>query len=209
MIDKILGRDGQHPSRIHSRRGELAHIGELMSLLPALRDRAVGRRSDSPWIAPSAVAALNLELQPEDVMVELGGGASTRWFADRVLHIFCVEPNELWANRISSNVDGLHNVTLLRMPIAQSGPQIFRSPSVVLIDHDEVPGDLTRPEAALEMVRLFGDSLRLIVLDDSDRPEYREVEPMLQQLGYRFERFRGFRKQPLHLTETTVFRKGS
>jgi len=53
-----------------------------------------------PWMAPSAVRGLSLMLRPDDVLLELGSGASTRFFAHRVRRVVGLEPNPEWAERV-------------------------------------------------------------------------------------------------------------
>lgn len=204
-LAKLVGKDTEHKTRLHSRRGMLVTYGELRSLLPSLRDRLSRRVPTTPWLTPSAVAALSAELRHDDVLLELGGGVSTSWFAQRVEHVASVEPDPLWAQRIRDMVRDRDNVTLLQMSVRRALQEVPRHPTAVLVDHDPKEDDLTRPEAVSEVVALFGATVRLIVLDDSDRQDFRSVEPLLHQLGFSSVRHGGFRPHPLHLTETTIF----
>lgn len=199
VVAKALGRGPEHKSRLHNRRGELIPVRTLLAELPRVAaDRIAKRASSEPWMAPSAVRRLSDLLSPEFSLLELGSGESTNWYAQRVGAVVSVEPNQEWLKIVRSRTKDRGNVQLVASTVADYLPA---APfDVVIVDHNDEP-TMTRP-AAVDAVK---DTARIIVLDDSDRIEYRTVESALK--GWTVERFMGFRPRPLRVTETTIFRR--
>lgn len=202
---KVVGRNEEQKSRFHSRRGEAPTLAVVVSSAPTLVRRITRRSSVGPWLVPEAVVALERELAPSDVVLELGGGASTRWLAERVGVLLTVEPHPAWIARIAAQVEGMEHVWLLAESVHRALSHLPATPSVVLIDHDEVAGDLTRGEVAGSLARSSEPKPRLIILDDSDRASVRNVEATLRHCGYVGVRYRGFRSRPWQVSETTIF----
>ena len=74
-----------------------------------LRDRIIEGRyrhahPDEPWLTAAAVDLLSAWLRPDDVAVEFGSGASTRWFARRVGSLISVEDDPKWFRRVEPTV---------------------------------------------------------------------------------------------------------
>lgn len=202
LLRKLIGRDGQHPSRLHTRRGELASPRAYLSLGPSLVGRLFGQRP-RPWLAPAAVSFLDRDLRPSDRMLELGGGASTAWFAERVGRLVTVEPDDAWCAHIRETTAGRTNVEILHSSVAHAMEDLALTPTVVLVDHDPAPGDASRGDVA-SWAAALSPPPRLVVLDDSDKPELAAVfDAFLDR--YDVRPFHGFKARPLRLVETTAF----
>lgn len=197
ILDKMVGRDGEHVSRFHTRQGKLGSLRESATAVPAAWFRLTRQRRGVPWLPPSAVEYLADHLRSDDVMLEFGGGASTAWFADRVGRLVTVEPSPEWSARISEAVSSRANVTVVTSAVRDA---LVDGATVVVVDHRETAGDLTR----LEAVRWAAGqpTVRLVVLDDSDRWE---CATGLAESGWNRLVFRGFRPEPWRLTETTAY----
>ena len=204
---KVTGRDVEHMSRFHSRRGEVCHARDLLEI-PALAWQRLTRiPRKSPWMAPSAVRRLSRILRPEDVLLELGSGASTRWFAHRVRRVVSLEPNPEWAERVQFELRNCGNAEVRSGTIEDLFVATFLEirPTVLIVDHSDEPC-LSRTDAIRLAVR-NGVPPRLIVLDDSDRMAYCLAGKILG--AWSANRFTGFRDRPMRLTETTVFTRTS
>src|SRR3981081_10645 len=97
---KAVGKDSEHVSRIHSRRGELCNPVDLLAIPGLIWRRLAGKSSSSHCMTPAAVKHLDQQLSAEDVVLELGSGASTAWYAQRVRRVVSLEPNLSWAGRV-------------------------------------------------------------------------------------------------------------
>jgi hypothetical protein len=203
MVAKLLGADSEHVSRFHSRRGVACRPNELLTLPSLLWARLSGRKMARPWMAPRAVEFLEQKLARNDVLLELGSGASTGWYAQRVGRVVSLQPNPDWARRVSS--DRAHEKNA-EVRVGAVGDLFFSTlhemrPTVLIVDHSDEP-NLSRPEAIRIAVH-DAPWPRIIVLDDSDRVKYSPAAGLLD--GWQKHQFTGFRDSPLRLTETTVF----
>jgi hypothetical protein len=159
-------------------------------------------------MTPAAVKYLDHLLNVEDVVLELGSGASTAWYARRVRRVVSLEPNPSWAERVKAGLADHPNAEVRVGAVQDLFAAAFLElrPTVLIVDHTDEPR-FSRTDAIRfavidgTMPRLI--TPRLIVLDDSDRTRYR---PAIDILGrWSVSRFTGFRDKPLRLTETTVF----
>jgi hypothetical protein len=198
---RILGADGSHRSRVHTLDGDRAGWRDLASLPGALAERV--RRSPAPaapWIAPGARQAIARALDAGALVLELGGGASTAWFAARAGAVVVIEPSAAWAAHIRSEAAGYGNVIVIEGPVRDHLAETVRRrpPALAVVDHTVRAGELSRPDA---VDLLAAASVPTIVLDDSDR----YLQAGATRPGYRRQDHTGFRSQPLRLTKTTLF----
>jgi len=200
---KLLGKDSEHISRFHSRRGELCKPLELLSVPGLLVQRLAGKAHNRPWMAPAAVSHLQDVLSPDDVLLELGAGSSTSWYATRVRRVVSLEPYPEWAERVRCDLRHFANAELRVGSIKDLFVPALRElrPSVLIVDFDDEP-EISRPDA-IRIALDEGAAPRIIVLDDSDRAGYSAAAGILK--NWTAMRFTGFRNRPLRLTETILF----
>ena len=84
LLPWLLRGPSEGPTRLHTGRGQLLPPYAWGDVGRATRDRLRGQRPQVPWMAPGAVRALHRLLHPEMTLLELGSGASTAWYAERV-----------------------------------------------------------------------------------------------------------------------------
>ncbi len=200
---KVVGKDSEHVSRFHSRRGDLCNPGDLLAIPVLVWSRLAGKSKNSPWMAPAAVKHLDHLLSADDVVLELGSGASTAWYARRARRVVSLEPDPSWAERVKKELANHPNAEVRVGSVEDLfAPALFEvRPTVLIVDHSDEPR-FSRTDA-IRLALNDGAVPRLIVLDDSDRTLYR---PAMDALGsWSMSRFTGFRDRPLRLTETTVF----
>jgi hypothetical protein len=203
---KVIGKDSEHLSRFHNRRGGVCNPADLLSIPVLVWSRVTGKAMNSPWMAPAAVRRLDQLLRPEDVVLELGSGSSTAWYARRVRRVVSLEPNPTWAARVRAMLSDHPNAEVRVGPIEPSfdASLLEWRPTVLIVDHTDEPR-FSRIDA-IRFALNQGTLLRLIVLDDSDRVRYRPAVEILEK--WSANRYTGFRDKPLRLTETTVFIRG-
>jgi hypothetical protein len=205
-VAKIIGREDVRRSRVHSRSGVRVPVGLLPGLCVAVARRLRGVAPDGPWIAPEAVRFLDSALRSDDAMVEFGGGASSRWFAERVGKLTTIEADPDWFASICVQLAPYgHAVAVGESCSAFVASTPVPSPTVVVVDQDAPPADMTRTEV-VEWASRLEPRPELIVVDDSDRADLRGLEDLLGE-AYEARRFLGFKPFPLQLIETTVFRR--
>jgi len=178
--------------------GSLRRLGWHRSLDRQASVDALGRAL--PWYTYPCIEWLRPQLQADDVVFEFGAGWSTLWYAARVRRVVTVEHDEVWHARLAGAVP--ENVELhLRRARADGGDAvdgavpspyvrcIDRYPSdsfdIVAVDGVERPACST---AALPFLKPEG----LLILDNSERPEYRSTVERLAERRYGRIDFHGF-----------------
>jgi predicted O-methyltransferase YrrM len=168
-----------------------------------------GKTPERPWIVPAAIGWLRRRIRKDWAVLELGSGRSTVWFARRAGSVLSFEDNEFWAGHTRDRLDevGLDNVDLRVGPIEEFSGSVAALPDdafdLVVMDFLEAPTvtrvDVLKP--AMKKVRPGG----LLLLDDSDRPGYREAFELLK--GWRFRKFVGVKDEWPEACETGIFRR--
>jgi predicted O-methyltransferase YrrM len=210
-LDKLIRANSQRRTRLHTQRGELLPAAAIPDALRSIRRRfASGERSDRPWMAPSAITALARLLdRTSSVVLELGSGASTTWFAERAARVESWESEPDWAAEVREQLirRSLANVELRTVAIDETPRALGAGPTerfdVVVVDCLE-SANVTRLDcvrAAARLVRPGG----CLVLDDSDRPHLQPAPTLLPD--WLAERYLGIKPTPLMAVETTLFRR--
>jgi predicted O-methyltransferase YrrM len=204
-FSKVVRGHESHITRFHSERGELMHAGAWLRLPVTARERLTGRYLRTPWIVPAAVSYLSRLIQPGWSIFEFGSGWSTPWLATRCAKLFSLEYDPAWYARIKLALEarGLDNCLLLMVGRDDFATTITAFPDesfdLVLVDgQDERVGCV---ESAAPKLKRGG----LLVLDDSDRPEYRRVDRVLESWPRRV--FIGLKPYPLTASETAIYRR--
>jgi hypothetical protein len=202
---KIIGKDSEHISRFHSRRGELCNMADVAAVPRIVWRRLVRTRAVSPWVVPAATKFVDLMLKPSDVLLELGSGSSTVWYARRVEHVLSLENDSEWARRVALQLAEQPNAEVRHCVLGESFAGALQElrPTILIVDHTDSP--IFSRNDAIRMALQVPNCLRSIVLDDSDRLGYHPAFSLLED--WSAHRFVGFRDNPLRLTETTVFVK--
>jgi predicted O-methyltransferase YrrM len=177
---------------------------------PAARWRARrGKTPERPWIVPAAVGWLRRRIRSDWAVLELGSGRSTVWLARRAGSVLSFEDNEYWYPRTQERLAeaGLTNVDLRLSEVEGFPKEVAELPDasfdLVLVDFLEAAA-VTRIDAlkpAMKKVRPGG----YLLLDDSDRPGYREAYELLD--GWRERRFIGVKDEWPEACETAIFRR--
>jgi predicted O-methyltransferase YrrM len=168
-----------------------------------------GSTPERPWIVPAAIGFLRRRMDSGWVVLELGAGRSTPWFARRAGRVVSFEDNEYWRGWVAEQLDqaGLANVDLRLRPVETFPKEVDSLEDgafdLVVLDFLEAPGvsriDCLHP--ALDKVRPGG----YLLLDDSDRPGYAEAFELLA--GWRFRKFVGVKDGWPEACETGIFQR--
>jgi Methyltransferase domain len=202
LLSKIIKGHPTRRTRFHTGRAQFLPLRELPSAVVSFGYRAVKRYPDGPWMTPSAVRELRDSLTSSMSLLELGSGVSTAWYADRVGRVVSIEPEAEWAAKVQLQLAGRANCELRQASVEDELRRVILTEDhfdVVIIDFDEHYG-FTRPEA-VELAKSV--ATRIVVLDDSDRPEYAAADASMS--GWQAYRFPGMKSVPLIATETTIY----
>lgn len=72
-----------------------------ISFLQALQRKSLGRYPELPWIPFRAISALSKVCRKDWKVVEIGGGMSTLWLAERCGEVTTIEASERWHEKLS------------------------------------------------------------------------------------------------------------
>jgi len=154
-----------------------------------------------PWLPYPAIDFLASRVKPDFAVFEWGCGTSTLWWAKRVARVVAVEHDEEWFARISDLAPPNAEVRHVAMgseryanAIDVYAPQF----DVVVVDGRERVACLRR---AVEGLSPRG----VIVLDNSQRPEYAEGIAHLAALGFRHVTFAGLVPVVAWKEQTSIF----
>jgi predicted O-methyltransferase YrrM len=208
LITKMLGTTEQRKSRFHTGRGQLLPVSAWPQLVSSAMMRVSHKQPESPWLAPSAVAFLDETIQPTWNVFEFGSGASTAWFAQRVNMIESVENDAEWHHQVEERLqrEGVCNCKLTWFESSEAFPEYLETLPDASLDLAIVDGHEAWPGHRLECLKVARTKVKpggLMVLDDSDRPEYRTADDLLP--GWTAHRFVGVKPFPLATIETSIF----
>ena len=203
VIAKVVRANTSRPSRFHTARRRLMPANAFLELPRMLAARASSSAS-GPWMVPAAVAYLERTIRPDWAVLELGSGASTRWYAERAGRVISIEHDPAWRDRVSAELagHGLRNCEVRLVDAPLFADTVRAEPDgafdLVVVDGAERMACLA---AAKQKVKDGG----YLVLDDSDWPEHHVADDVLA--GWEVRRFVGVKPFPLLAVETTVYRK--
>lgn len=130
-------------------------------------------KNEIPWQTPESIFYLDKILKPDDVVLEIGSGGSTLFFARRCAKVIALETSAAWHATMSRTIEdlGLTNVALILAP-SQSGAEAAIAAraikDVTVASVDSVHG--FDRSAFLETVLKHHKGLRTLVLDNYGEP---------------------------------------
>jgi hypothetical protein len=155
-----------------------------------------------PWLTYPFIDFIAPRLSNQLTVFEFGAGNSTLFFAKKVKEVFSVEHNKDWYNRISKQIQD--NVNLVYKEIDEEYPKSIQSLNkkfdIIIIDAEERVNCVKNSLGALT-------DAGVIVLDDSERSEYKEAIDFLRINGFKQLDFWGISAGILFKKCTSLFYK--
>ena len=154
-----------------------------------------------PWMTYSFIDFIKNRLNKSLKIFEFGSGNSTLFFADKVNSIVAVEHNKEWFDLIKSKMP--ENVSiLLKVLTEEYENSLNRSErfDIIIIDGER------RLECIRNSVNCLSSS-GVIILDDSERSEYKSGIEFLIKLGFKRIDFWGLAPGTFFNKCTTIFYK--
>jgi len=173
----------------------------------------VGRPVDAdgnpvPWMNYAVIAFLKGRLTSDLQLFEYDSGQSTHFFAERVRSVTSTESDRDWYETVSLEASDNVHLHLHEDPSANGdyATSIWTAEhpfDVVVIDGFDRPGCMTH---ALRALTPRG----VVILDDSDRPAYRNTLDKARTMGFKTLDFEGLKPCSHKLYRTTiVYRDGN
>jgi hypothetical protein len=171
------------------------------------RKESVGKDLEPlPWVTYPFLRFIDSRLTTEMDLFEFGSGNSTLYFARRVRSVVSAEHDREWVEKIKSSIP--QNVEIRFVPLepkgiyAKTATRTGKGYDVIVVDGRD----------RVQCVRQSVEALKengVLVLDDSERPEYREAASLMK--GHDFKRidFWGIAPGIEHEKCTTIFYRSS
>jgi SAM-dependent methyltransferase len=155
-----------------------------------------------PWIPYVAVDFLVERLRPDMTVLEIGAGHSTLFFMRRVARVTSIEHDQGWASWVKERASG--NVTVTQVDAAT--PESYLAPLRASADRFELIliDGVHRNEAFVEALEHLTPR-GVVLLDDSQRPDYAPAFAAAAARGFRHLHFEGHKATSVNLYRTTVF----
>jgi hypothetical protein len=155
-----------------------------------------------PWFTYPAVDFLSERLNNSLRVFEFGSGNSTLFFAERVNHIISIEHNKDWFDKISKRAHTNSNIIFAQ---ANNSGQYLDALKAVDHNYDIIVVDgIYRNECCIEAMNFLTDS-GVILLDDSEREDYKGGIESLMKKGFKRIDFWGISAGFLYKKATTIF----
>ena len=135
-----------------------------------------------PWVTYSFIDFIENRLNKNMRLFEFGSGNSTLYYSKRVKEVYTVENDLSWYNKIRSTLP--NNVKIKYLELEVGGDYCSsvicseRNYDIIIVDGGDRENSLLN---AAKGVKENG----VIILDDSERKEYRNSISELKKLGYR------------------------
>lgn len=167
--------------------------------------QSIGKNGEPiPWFTYPFIDFLKVRLIKNMKVFEFGSGNSTIWFAKRVSSIVSVEHNEKWYNKI-------------REAIPQNAKIIFNNPTneneyhkIIKTMTDKFDLIIVDAIDRVNCLRVSKDHLSengVIILDNSNRPEYSDGINYLLKHNFKKIEFVGMTSSITTSSATTIFYK--
>ncbi len=192
--------------------GALAETGWRRSVREGASVGALGE--PLPWIAYPAIELLARRVPRDCRVFEYGAGNSTRWWAARVDVLASVEHDRGWFEQVQGQLSRLQlGVRLDHVELVDGGDYGRHARTVAAALGQ--PWDLVVVDGR-DRVHCLRESLQalsprgVILLDNSDRPQYAPGIEHLREHGFRQLPLRGMAPIIDHVTETSLlYRPGN
>ncbi len=157
-----------------------------------------------PWVTYPFIDFIEERLTKEMTVFEFGSGNSTLFYASKVKAVTTVEHNKKWHDKISKSMPG--NVEMIYREEDEDG-KYCRAAKNTGKKYDIVIVDaIDRNNCVKQSVEVLNPN-GVLILDDSDREEYKEGIDYLIENGFKKIEFWGISPGYLNRKSTTVFYK--
>lgn len=155
-----------------------------------------------PWITYPAIEFIKRRVQPEMSVFEYGSGGSTIWWSKHVKEVISIEHDRTWFEKIRESVASRATISQVELEYGGAYSKAIqkyqRRFDIVVVDGRDRVNCIKNCLQALK-------STGIIILDNSDRPEYAEAFDFLHSNGFRHVEFVGLCPIVNLKCETSIF----
>jgi hypothetical protein len=160
--------------------------------------------NDLPWVTYSFIDFIKPRLNKELRIFEYGSGSSTLFYAKRVGKVVSVEHDKDWYSKIlslkPSNAEMIFTELQTDGAYSKKAASLGEQFDVIIVDGRDRVNCCKHSVAALSPEGV-------LVLDDSERPDYEKARTYLKEKGFKELSFSGISPGLFYLKATSVFYK--
>jgi predicted O-methyltransferase YrrM len=186
FIDQIRSRLRPRGNRkAVQRHGASPDVGlRQVGWLSTLEGESQDRNGPIPWLTYAAVDFLDQIVSPEATVLEIGAGASTRFWVQRGNHVVALEGDLTYCASLADSLDTAR-CQLIHVSSSDAVRDLCRSYGSLGQTFDVVIADAFSPRGlyladAASLVRPSG----ILVVDNADREEVSQALPPIQEQGF-------------------------
>ena len=154
-----------------------------------------------PWLTYSAIDFLDLIVKPDWLVFEWGAGNSTRWWANKISHVYAMESNAAWFNEVKANLP--ENSTIFHKTSEEEYVNFINTFEDNFFDVIVIDADFRNQCAKVSVPKLKHNGF--IVFDNSDVTDYDEGVLFLNNQGFYRIDFWGLIPSYLYKNCTSIF----
>jgi len=184
----------------YGHKGYLANIGWFNAFD---HQQAIDGNGDPlPWVTYPFIDFIRPRLKKDFKIFEYGSGSSTLFYAKYVKKVVSVEHDEAWFNKIVKNKAA--NAEMIFSKLETGGEYSKKAVTygelfdIIIVDGRDRVNCCMSSVAALSPAGV-------LVLDDSERPEYEKACAFLKEKGFKQLSFSGISPGLFYLKATSVF----
>jgi len=175
-----------------------------------------------PWYVFEAIEFLKTNLTKNHTIFEFGCGASTLFFASKVKKVISLESNRRWFEIITSSLKNSGDFLLEKNHFSNANCEIFLMEDALdLEEYQNFAKDYSQKNhlkfdfvivdslKRFECVKNSFETLKndgYLILDDSERPNYKKIYDFLQKNNFSYRDFVGIAPAQLRIKKTTFFK---
>lgn len=182
---------------------KISWVNSLMSGISMDEDH-----QEVPWMTYKAIEFLKSFVNKDQEIFEFGSGASTLFFARNCKNVTSLETRKMWKNIIEERLKENHlnnsKIHLMEDGLINENYEFFlktlnKKFDIIIID------SLKRYKCALNILDYLKED-GLIILDDSERDNYKKIFDHYKNLGLKESNFQGIAPAQLRIKNTTIFK---
>lgn len=156
------------------------------------KSRQIGFENAIPWITYDAKRWLTPKLNNSMKVFEWGSGGSTIYFSKYVKSVDSIETEKIWLENVKDyiNKKNIHNINIHHIP-SSSKNRYLASISIKNNRYDVILIDGSYREKCIEVAIKYIKKGGFIILDNSERIEYREAKLKLIENNFSVINFYG------------------
>jgi hypothetical protein len=157
-----------------------------------------------PWVTYSFIDFIKDRLKPEHAVFEFGSGNSTLFYAQRTGIVVSVEHDKEWFDKITQTKPD--NAEMIFCELHRDGDycrvpvRLGEAFDIIIVDGRD------RVNCCIQAVEALSEN-GVIVLDDSERPDYKDGITYLLDRGFKQIAFSGISPGLFYYKTTTIFYK--